>query len=239
MAATPPLDTPDATVPADPARRAGHATTAAVVPPPVLGEDVLRRSDYAVRCFLQTRRMRLQTLGYRHLLDLLRLGREQRVTALLLDGHLDSVADAAGLVVWTNRLYATHPGLGHWHASDERSGFIGMFSLTPGEREGEVGLGARLLPRAWGRGYALEGAAALCEHAFGALGLPRLVGLCDPRNASVPQALRRLGFVDDGQTAQDGRATLRFVLPRTAWRGLRPRNGRGAATTGAADADRV
>lgn len=200
------------------------------------GDDVLRRTDYPVRCLLQTRRIRLHTLGYRHLLDLLQLGREERVTALLLDGHLDTVADAAGLVVWSNRLDAAQPGVGHFHAMNERGAFIGMFSLTPGDRDGEVGLGARLLPRAWGRGYALEGAGALCTHAFATLALPRLVALCDPRNAPVPQVLRRLGFADGGTTAHCGRPALRFVLARADWHGVRPRARREEGSPPAADA---
>lgn len=186
-------------------------------------DGVLRRRDYPLSCAFRSRRLRLQTLGYRHLLDLLRLGREARVTALLLDGHLDTVADAAGLVVWANRLYDTHPGLGHWHAIDARGAFIGMFSLTPGADPDEVGIGARLLPSAWGRGYALEGAVVLCDHVFGRLAASRLSALCDPRNAPVPHLLRRLGFHDSGAAEQYGRPALRFVLPREAWHGLRPR----------------
>lgn len=233
MAVPPPTDasaTTGSALRATPVPPAERTATHAVDPARALGDDVLRRTDYPVDCFLRTRRMRLQTLGYRHLLDLLQLGREERVTELLLDGHLDSVADAAGLVVWSNRLYAAQPGLGHWHASDERGGFIGMFSLTPGDREHDVGLGARLLPRAWGRGYALEGAEALCAHAFTALALPHLVALCDPRNAPVPPVLRRLGFADAGDTLHFGQPALRFVLACEDWRGVRPRERRTATS---------
>ena len=88
---------------------------------------------------------------------------------------------------------------------------------------GEVEIGTRLLPRAWGRGYALEGGAALCTHAFDTLGLPALLGLCDPANRSVPPLLARLGFIPDGKVEQFGKPALRMRLKRADWRGVRRR----------------
>ena len=189
--------------------------------------DELRSKDYPACEFLRTRRLQLRGLGYRHVPDLLHLGREERVTQFLLDGPLRDLTEVAGVIVWANRLYTAQPSLGLWHASDHR-GFVGMFSLTP-DADGDTGIGARLLPRAWGRGYAIEGGAALCEHALATLGLPRLVGLCDPDNRSVPPLLARLGFRPDGEGMQSGQRALRFVLERGEWRGTlarrRPRDG--------------
>jgi RimJ/RimL family protein N-acetyltransferase len=191
-----------------------------------LRADELRREDYPAREFLRTRRMLLREFGYRHMIDLLALGREERITRWLLDGPLRTPADVVALVVAANRLYVEQPGLGYWHASSREQGFIGLFSLTPQPGSAAVGIGARLLPRAWGGGYALEGGAALCEHAFATVQAGAVVGLCDPRNRSVPPLLTRLGFLADGQGEQFGKPALRFVLRREHWRGARSRRDR-------------
>jgi RimJ/RimL family protein N-acetyltransferase len=172
--------------------------------------------------FLETRRMQLRGLRHADVFDLQRLGRDARVSCALLDAPVDDIASAAALVETAQRVHRERPGLGLWRA-DDAQGFLGFFSLMAELAPGEVEIGARLLPRAWGRGYALEGAAALCEHAFATLGLVELWGLCDPANRSVPPLLARLGFTPDGTTEQAGRPALRMRLHRTDWRGVRPR----------------
>jgi RimJ/RimL family protein N-acetyltransferase len=180
------------------------------------------KRDYPGTELLRTRRMRLRGLRYADVFDLQQLGRDARVTRALIDAPVDSVLAACVLIDTANRVYRERPGLGAWRADDERGAFIGFFSLMA-EVGLEVKIGTRLLPRAWGRGYALEGGAALCAHAFDTLQLPSLVGLCDPRNRSVPPLLARLGFVADGETEQFGNRALRFVLRREDWRGIRRR----------------
>jgi RimJ/RimL family protein N-acetyltransferase len=120
------------------------------------------------------------------------------------------------LIDWLGRFHLRHPGLGIWHASDSAGQFLGQFSLMPVGSSGDVELGARLLPRAWGRGYALEGGRALCAHAFDVLGLDRLVGLCHTENRSVPPVLRRLGFDGPQPCEHFGRPALRFERLRPA-----------------------
>lgn len=183
------------------------------------------KGDYDGALLLSTRRMHMRGLRYADLFDLQALGRNARVTCSLLDAPVDSLAAAMALVDSANAIYARRPGLGLWRADDEHGRFIGFFSLM-GELDPDVvQIGTRLLPHTWGRGYALEGGAALCTHAFQTLGLPRLIGLCDPDNRSVPPLLARLGFVDGGQTRQFGRLALRFVLQREDWQGIRRRRG--------------
>ncbi|GHD73455.1 hypothetical protein GCM10007164_22710 [Luteimonas padinae] len=182
-----------------------------------------------VDAFLQTRRMTLRRLRPSDVFDLQYLGRNARVSEALLDAPVDDIASAAALVEASARVHRERPGLGVWRADDAR-GFLGFFSLMAEFDPREVEIGTRLLPRAWGRGYALEGGAALCGHAFGTLGLPALVGLCDPANRSVPPLLARLGFRPDGTTEQFGRPALRMCLPREEWRGVR-RRGQSVAGT--------
>ena len=112
--------------------------------------------------FLQTRRMTLFEFAPEQALDLLRLGLEQRVAEHILDAPLNTLAEVSGMLVYIERIYRERPGLGMWYATD-RHGFLGKFSLMPSTEEGQVEIGTRLLPRAWGRGYALEGGAALVK----------------------------------------------------------------------------
>ena len=109
------------------------------------------------------------------------------------------------------------PGLGVWHTSDRSGRFIGVFALAPIEGSDEVELGTRLLREFWGRLYSVEGARALCDHAFSNVGLSYLVGLCHPRNTAVPAILRRLGFEIDGEMLHFGNPALRYVLRYDAW----------------------
>lgn len=182
-----------------------------------------RADDFPGEELLRTRRLRLRGFCARDLPDLLRLGQEPRVGAWLLDRPLSNLGEVCGFIDWINRFYRERPGLGIWRAGDRRDAFLGFFSLMPEQDTGEISLGSRLLPLAWGRGYALEGGAALCEHAFAILQLPLLIGLCDPRNRSVPPLLARLGFVADGEMLQEGKPALRFVLLREHWTGIRRR----------------
>lgn len=180
--------------------------------------------------FLQTRRITLSELTFDQALDLLRLGLQDRVARHILDSPLNTLPQIAGMIDYSRRIYAERPGLGIWYATD-RHGFLGTFSLMPSTEEGDVEIGTRLLPRAWGRGYALEGGAALCAHAFDRLGLPALIGLCVPDNRSVPPLLQRLGFRADGNTVQFGKPALRFVLAREDWTGPRARRAPARATS--------
>jgi RimJ/RimL family protein N-acetyltransferase len=191
---------------------------------PRAGEGAIPQ-DFARRDFLASRRLRLRELGYADVRALTELGEDDRVHAALVDARMRSLAEVVGLVVWANQIYRDRPGLGIWRA-DADGGFMGVFSLVPIPGTNEVEIGTRLLPRAWGRGYALEGGAALCDHAFSRIGLERLVGLCHPENRSVPPLLMRLGFRADGSTLHFGNRALRFVLERAAWSGAVPRRGR-------------
>jgi len=191
--------------------------------------------DYPGDEQLRSRRMRLHGFGFRHTLDLLQLGREERVTRMLLDDPIATLDDAMGLVVWANKLYRERPGLGLWHTRDRAGRFIGMFSLTPSGDAGDIAIGVRLLPSAWGRGYAIEGGAALCAHAFDTLRVPALIAQCAPGNRSVPPLLLRLGFEETSRGAQFGNPARRFRLAREDWHGLAPRRAGVAATPESGD----
>jgi len=219
-------------MPKTPATPAG--TPAAAIP--VFSRDDLPPDgrDYPTEEHLRSRRLQLHGFAFRHVIDLLQLGREERVTRMLLDDPIATLDDAMGLVVWANKLYRERPGLGLWHTRDRAGRFIGMFSLTPSGDADDVAIGVRLLPAAWGRGYAIEGGVALCTHAFETLALPTLIAQCAPDNRSVPPLLLRLGFTETARGAQFGNPARRFRMARADWRGLRPRRETTAAKTGSA-----
>ena len=181
------------------------------------------RNDFPETELLRTRRMRLSGLRYADLMDLYRLGRDTRVTSALIDAPLNSLVAVAALIERANLIYAQQPGLGLWRAQERDGRFLGFFSLVADLDPASVEIGVRLLPSAWGRGYALEGGEALCAHAFDTLRLDAVHGLCAPENRSVPPLLARLGFEPDGRTVQFGKPGLRFTLRRGDWRGIRRR----------------
>lgn len=194
---------------------------------PSFSRDDLPRDgkDFPTDEHVRSRRLRLHGFAFRHVIDLLQLGREERVTRMLLDDPIATLDDAMGLVVWANKLYRERAGLGLWHTRDRAGRFIGLFSLTPSGDAGDIAIGVRLLPSAWGRGYAIEGGAALCAHAFETLQLPALIAQCAPDNRPVPPLLLRLGFTEAAAGEQFGNPARRFRLARKDWHGLRPRRG--------------
>jgi len=90
-------------------------------------------------------------------------------------------------------------GFGLWAAEERASralaGFVGLARLDDGS--GDVEIGWRLRREAWGRGLATEGAVATREHAFGELGLTRLVALVHPENAASIRVVGKLGMTFD------------------------------------------
>lgn len=114
--------------------------------------------------------------------------------------------------------YRQHEGLGVWHASVGGQ-FVGWFNLMPmTERPGEVEIGSRLVPAAWGGGLAIEGGELLLEHAFGTLGRACVWGVCHPGNRSAEAVLQGLGFSPVGRMPYDGVEALHYRIELNAWR---------------------
>lgn len=70
---------------------------------------------------------------------------------------------------------------------------IGMCGLIKREALADVDIGYAFLPRFRGHGYAFEAAAAVRDYAR-RLGLPRLLAITAPGNASSNRLLRKLGM---------------------------------------------
>jgi RimJ/RimL family protein N-acetyltransferase len=105
--------------------------------------------------------------------------------------------------------YARYPGFGHWAADTRSDGeFIGWFGLRPVRAAGAAmvdwvdaplpahtaSLGYRLCRRAWGRGYATEGARALVRRAFTELGVEEVVATTMAVNTRSRAVLEKAGL---------------------------------------------
>jgi RimJ/RimL family protein N-acetyltransferase len=106
--------------------------------------------------------------------------------------------------------YARYPGFGHWAADTRGDGeFIGWFGLRPVRAAGTAmvdwadaplpactaSLGYRLKQRAWGRGYATEGARALVRRAFTDLGVEEIVATTMAVNARSRAVMEKAGLM--------------------------------------------
>ncbi|MFL6699993.1 MAG: GNAT family N-acetyltransferase; N-acetyltransferase [Vitreoscilla sp.] len=155
-------------------------------------------------------------------------------------------------------LYRRHEGLGIWHAerslrrfSDAELAapalrealtpaalaelarpvdeFVGWFNLMPMPgRDGEIELGARLLPRAWGVGLADEGGDALLRHAFETLGRERVWAVFHVGHEAVRSCVLALGFTDAGVLPYEGAPARHYVITRKSWQAVQdmPRRAR-------------
>jgi RimJ/RimL family protein N-acetyltransferase len=75
-------------------------------------------------------------------------------------------------------------------AGGEVLGFV-LIGFEPGDQEPELGYLFR--PSAAGQGFATEAARALRDHAFGPMGMDRLVSYIDPENPASIRVAERLG----------------------------------------------
>ena len=100
-------------------------------------------------------------------------------------------------------------------AVTERHGgaIVGDAGLHPFAGTGpDVELGYTLARSAWGKGYATEAAEALVDHAFGPLGLPRVLAQVEPANTGSRHVLDKLGMEERGRRLAYGRPHLLYAV---------------------------
>ena len=133
--------------------------------------------------------------------DVYRLDSDPRVMRYVGDGSVRTREEVVAALARALAYYRNYPGLGVW-ASEERAGdrFIGWFCLKYLPDAADIEVGYRLLPEAWGKGYATEGASTLVRYGFETLGLYRIVGVTHPENAASQRVLRKAGLRDAGWT---------------------------------------
>ena len=71
---------------------------------------------------------------------------------------------------------------------------IGLCGLIKRDSLDDVDIGFAFLPKAWGKGYAREAAAAVIDHGKAAFGLKRLVAITSHDNERSGHLLESLGF---------------------------------------------
>jgi RimJ/RimL family protein N-acetyltransferase len=173
----------------------------------------------------RTRRLALREFAANDLDALLQMHRDPRLRAHLVDDYpLHDPAVAQLFLERMAQIYRHHEGLGIWYASqlEPQARFAGWFNLMPmAERPGEVEIGSRLVPQAWGSGLALEGGELLLDHAADRLGLARVWGICHPGNRSAQAVLATMGFTPVGLMPYDGGMACHYRIELNAWRELR------------------
>jgi RimJ/RimL family protein N-acetyltransferase len=86
-------------------------------------------------------------------------------------------------------------GFGLWLVQRRGGGEpLGICGLVRRDYLDDVDVGFAFLPRHWSRGYALEAARAVLDHARGALGLRRIAAIVSPGNGRSIRLLERLGL---------------------------------------------
>jgi RimJ/RimL family protein N-acetyltransferase len=146
-----------------------------------------------------TERLELRAFAASDFPDLWRLDRDPRVMRYIGDGRPASLEAVRSTLERIIHYPEHYPDLGIWHAARRDTGaFIGWFLLKYAGRSSDVEVGYRLLPEAWGHGYATEGAKALVDYGFDELGLNRIIGITHPENRASQRVLRKVGLADKG-----------------------------------------
>jgi RimJ/RimL family protein N-acetyltransferase len=167
--------------------------------------------------WLETLRLEMRTFGKDDFDELYRLDSDPRVMKYIADGKpstRDAVVQRLERFLRYPRLY---PDLGVWRASRRDSdAYIGWFALNYAGRSTDVEVGYRLLPGAWGRGFATEGAKAIVDYGFDELGLHRIIGVTHPGNKASQRVLQKAGLKDEGWGRYYDRRLRLFALERDA-----------------------
>lgn len=95
-------------------------------------------------------------------------------------------------------------------------GYCGFFHQQVDEAN-EIEIGYRLHPDYWNQGLATEAAAAVRDHAFGDLKLPRVISLIHPDNAASRRVAEKIGMRFERGTIFKGFPTQIFELNWQQW----------------------
>jgi RimJ/RimL family protein N-acetyltransferase len=116
--------------------------------------------------------------------------------------------------------------LGHWQVWDagtwavehkESGAFIGMVGFSSPEGWPGFELAWTLVRRAWGHGYATEGARAALAHAFIVWQRDHIISLIAPANHASIRVAERLGERMEGRINHLGREMLCYGLDRETY----------------------
>jgi RimJ/RimL family protein N-acetyltransferase len=173
--------------------------------------------------WLETLRLELREFVPSDLPDLVRLDSDRRVMRYIGDGRTTPMADLEAMIPRIRRVYRLYPGLGTWRAARRDTGeCIGWFTFKYVPKTIEIEVGYRLLPEAWGQGFATEGARELVRYGFDDLGLERIIGVTHPDNLASQRVLMKAGLVDEGWGQYYGQRLRLFAARRRSWQDAQP-----------------
>ena len=108
-------------------------------------------------------------------------------------------------------------GYGHWAVEEKSSGeFIGRLGFLNPAGWPAFEIGWTLAPKAWGKGYATEGARRALDYAFNDLDKDHVISLIHPDNKNSIRVAERLGEKLEGQTHIMGIDVLIYGIDRPA-----------------------
>jgi RimJ/RimL family protein N-acetyltransferase len=141
-----------------------------------------------------------------------------------LDGFARVLADPQAMAAWGGPFNAwqAERKLGRYIEHRKVHGFAPFAVLLDDEIIGDVGLQHleddefdlqyRLLPSAWGQGFATEAADAALEHAFSELGRDEVVVVIADDNEASQRLAQRLGFARGKSRLYNGQPLIRFRI---------------------------
>ncbi len=149
--------------------------------------------------------------------ELLRLFRDASVRRYLLDDTMVTAEWMKGEIAASRGRFA-RSGMGLWSVRTKgQNQIIGFGGFRDFFDPPQLQLLYGLLPAYWGRGLATATAAAICDYAFGDLGLGSVTAAIDVPNTASKRVLERLGMRLEQVTIEDGAETAFYALRREDW----------------------
>ena len=166
---------------------------------------------------LRSERLWLRPIGSAEREALHRLWTEPAVRRFLWDDREIDLATVDGVIERSAASFAAE-GFGHFALREREAGPLlgtcGLYRAAPGA---EPELLYSLATAQLGRGYASEAARAVLAHAFGPLGLARVIARADAPNLASIRVMERLGMRFEGEALEGGLRLVRYGLEREAW----------------------
>jgi RimJ/RimL family protein N-acetyltransferase len=113
-------------------------------------------------------------------------------------------------------------GYGEWAIEERRGGeligrvgFVHHADWPAGPVKVEIGW--TLARRAWGQGFAIEAARVALDHAFGPLGMERVISIAHHHNVRSQRVMERLGMRRQGTARWRGGDMVWHAIDRDAW----------------------
>ena len=91
---------------------------------------------------------------------------------------------------------------------------LGMCGLVKRDQLDDPDIGFAFLTRNWGKGYAVEAAAAVLAHGTRTLGLPRVVAITSPDNWASISVLEKIGLKFDRLLSWEGKEQVKLFVQK-------------------------